>query len=72
MTLLKNAGVDLGEPATVGAVVDQLDDLVDEARRAGLTVSRPTELWYFGLLDSPRPDPSGRPRMSSPCRMTSL
>ena len=28
MTLLKSAGVDLGDPATVGAVVDQLDGLV--------------------------------------------
>jgi oligoendopeptidase F len=29
MTLLKNAGVDLGEPSTVKAVVDQLSALVD-------------------------------------------
>jgi oligoendopeptidase F len=28
MTLLKDAGADLGDPATVGAVVDQLTDLV--------------------------------------------
>jgi oligoendopeptidase F len=28
MTLLKAAGVDLSEPSTIRAVVDQLDDLV--------------------------------------------
>ena len=28
MTLLKGAGVDLSEPSTVKAVVDQLDSLV--------------------------------------------
>jgi oligoendopeptidase F len=28
MTLLKQAGVDLSQPETVGAVVDQLDGLV--------------------------------------------
>jgi oligoendopeptidase F len=28
MTLLRKAGVDLSKPATVGAVVDQLDTLV--------------------------------------------
>ena len=30
MTLLKNAGVDLGKPETVRAVVDQLDTLVTQ------------------------------------------
>jgi hypothetical protein len=29
MTLLNRAGVDLSEPSTVQAVVDQLDTLVD-------------------------------------------
>jgi hypothetical protein len=28
MDLLRRAGVDLGQPDTVGAVVEQLDDLV--------------------------------------------
>jgi hypothetical protein len=28
MTLLRDAGADLGDPATVGAVVSQLADLV--------------------------------------------
>ena len=51
MTLLKNAGADLGDPATVGAVVDQLADLVVEARRADLTRVDPPTL-YFGFLDS--------------------
>jgi hypothetical protein len=33
MTLLKAAGVDLSEPSTVKAVVDQLDELVDKLER---------------------------------------
>ena len=34
MTLLQRAGVDLSQPETVRAVVDQLDDLVDELEKA--------------------------------------
>ena len=34
MTLLQRAGVDLSQPATVRAVVDQLDALVTELERA--------------------------------------
>ena len=36
MTLLKNAGVDLSEPATVQAVVDQLDGLVDAGSKSSI------------------------------------
>jgi oligoendopeptidase F len=33
MTLLKQAGVDLSEPSTVKAVVDQLGELVDKLEK---------------------------------------
>jgi oligoendopeptidase F len=33
MTLLKQAGVDLGKPETVRAVVDQLDALVTQLEK---------------------------------------
>jgi hypothetical protein len=33
MSLLRNAGVDLSDPSTVRAVVDQLDGLVDRLEK---------------------------------------